>query len=178
MSTRRNPLLPLALALFALGPGQAAPPPTLLTPGSAAPDFTAKLGAKRSVRFSEIAKGKALVLTFVALSSDFCRWQLLQLQKERQRFGAAGLEVVAISSGKRDGLQQLQRYQEANGLSFSIFPAAVSQEDPPRLYHVRTFPTTYLIGKDGKILDAWVGYPQRTGAADLERRLAQAGFKG
>ena len=78
-----------------------------------------------------------------------CREEMASLDSLKAEYGARGVRVLGVSVDQ-GRVEKVQQYVETNHLDFSIShdPAG----DIQRLYQVVGVPTTFVVGKDGKIL--------------------------
>lgn len=161
------------------GTAEGAVKPTrgLLQPGTPAPAFSLKDLRGETVTLSELTGQKTVLLHFFFLDSGFCRAELPYLQQAYEQFQAKGLEVLCINVGARDTPEEIERFWKANRLTLRILKNGSGRDDVSEVYGVRTYPAHFLVGRDGKVISAWLGFPKKTGAAQLSQRLAAAGLK-
>jgi peroxiredoxin len=168
----------LALGLLGASASQAQGP-TLLSPGESAPDFAIKSLQGNDLSLSQLLKKKqAVLLTFFVVNSPNCAGQLAELQKCYDQFRPKDLEIVAVNVEPKDDPAQIQTVWYKQKLSYYVAKAEPGLNNLVRSYKVQVAPTSYVVGKDGKVLAAWFGYlePDK-GAAYLRDQLARAGFK-
>lgn len=92
-------------------------------------------------------KSKVVLLNFWASWCAPCREEMPALEKLWSDYKGRGLVIIAIAADRRP--ETARRLIEKLGLTF---PALFDPEGTVRtLYEVAALPTTYLIGKDGKI---------------------------
>lgn len=99
------------------------------------------------------------------------------LQKIYKKHKANGLEIVAINVGRSDTAEDVAKYVKQHGLTFIAVKNGTGSQDMMKAYKGRGCPTSYLVGKDRKIISRWVGFSPSTGAAHLKEEFAKAGFK-
>ncbi len=74
--------------------------------------------------------------------------QLVQLQKDYDRFSKAGAEVLVVFREERGGLQGLKKAEKSSG---GKFPILLDDDGAKtKVYSVSGF-DTYIIGMDGKV---------------------------
>jgi thiol-disulfide isomerase/thioredoxin len=160
----------------------AVPGVKLLAVGALAPDFTSQDLAGKSVQLSDW-KGKVVVLDFWATWCGPCMKSLPHTQDVAKRFKDQG--VVVLASCTSDTRAKFEEWVKANqktypDITFTCDPhergsATFEDRASKKLYGVTGIPTQFIIGRDGKIAAAVVGF--RDGDAKLEAGLARAGIK-
>ena len=143
----------------------------LLKPGTPAPDFQAIGPDGSTVKLSDL-KGKVVILDFWATWCGPCQKSLPHLQKVYELVKDKGVAVLAVCVW--DKREDYDKWVAANKATLT-FPTAF---DPAgrgeksiagSLYKVTGIPTQYLIGTDGKVAAAFVGFEE--GSAVLENAL-------
>lgn len=157
--------------------------PSLLAPGTVAPDFVSVTVDGREVRLSDFA-GKVVILDFWATWCGPCISSFPHTQAIAARYKDQG--VVVLAAGTSDTTANFREWIPANTPRFPdmvwVFDpnergsAAFAERASARLYNVSAIPTQYVIGADGKVVGTVVG---NNGADDLrtEALLAQAGIR-
>lgn len=130
-----------------------------------APDLTLPTLAGGETRLSSL-RGKVVVLNFWATFCPPCREELPALQRLSKAYAHRGVVVLAVAEDP-EGRSAVAPFLKRYGFSLPVLldPAGGGR----RTYEVRAFPTTYLIGRDGRILGLAVGARDWYGAA--ARRL-------
>ncbi len=158
-----------------------AAPPALLAAGAVAPDFVMQDAAGRDVKLSDF-KGKVVVLDFWATWCGPCIASMPHTQELAAKYRDQG--VVVVAAGTSDTIAKFKQWIPANqakypNLIFGFDPhergsATFDQRASSRLYHVTGIPTQFVIGRDGVLTAAIVGYD---GKEDVrtEAALARAG---
>ncbi|HYE73705.1 MAG TPA: TlpA disulfide reductase family protein [Blastocatellia bacterium] len=111
-------------------------------------EFTDFNGKKR--KLSEF-RGKYLLLDFWGMWCGPCRRELPYLKAAYSRYQARGLEILGMNTDEPEIASQLKPQLEKNGLTW---PQAKRESITGviRSFRVHSYPTTMLIGPDGKIL--------------------------
>ena len=158
----------------ASSPGLPAQRPALLAAGTAAPDFTVNDKSGKPVKLSDY-KGKVVVVDFWATWCGPCQMSLPHTNEVAKQFAGKNVVVLAVcvsdTQAAFDGW--LPKHPEYDAITFAFDPA--KRGGPPgsgRLYHVSGIPTQYVIGKDGKVVTAFVGYGGPT--TDLADAITKA----
>lgn len=139
-----------------------------VTSGDAAPDFQLPGQRDAKVQLSQL-RGKVVYLDFWASWCGPCKQSFPWMNDIQKRFGAQGLQVVAVNvDAKADDAQKFLAEVPAQ---FTI--AFDSQGATPRQYAIKGMPTSVLIGPDGKVLATHSGF-RAEDRAELEQRITQA----
>lgn len=138
----------------------------LVKVGDKAPEFTAVDTAGAQVALAQY-KGKVVLLNFFATWCGPCMQEMPHLEKELwQALKGEGLVVLAV--GREHSVEELVTFKGKKGLSFAILA------DPKREVYAKYassyIPRCYLIGKDGIVKFASVGFE----AKEFQQLLATA----
>lgn len=148
----------------------------LLAPGTTAPDFTVEKWGGGDLKLSN-TKGKIVVLDFWSTPTTASQASLPHNEKLYKAAKDQGLEIYEVAVW--DDRDAYETWMKANSpmytLNFGFDPTPKSEDNiAKRLYRVSDLPTTYVIDKDGKVVDAFVGYHE--GDTRLEEALKKLGL--
>ncbi len=150
--------------------------PPLLSKGVAAPDFTATATDGHSIKLSDY-KGKVVVLDFWATWCGPCQESMPHTEQVYQAVQGKDVAVLGLCvwDTKAEYDKWIPAHKDQYKFDFAFDPAADNQPKSiaSSLYKVSGIPTTYIIGKDGKVVDAVVGYEK--GDTRVEAALKKAG---
>lgn len=118
--------------------------------GGEVPDFafTDFRGKKRQL--SEF-KGKYLLVDFWGLWCGPCRRELPYLKAAYSRFQARDFEIVGMNTDEPEVVAQIKGQLEKQGLTWTQ-ATRESIRDVLKNFRIHTFPSTLLVGPDGKII--------------------------
>jgi peroxiredoxin len=145
-------LLPAGVASAGSGrPTEPAPGAGLS--GSPAPDFTLPLVGGGEVRLADL-RGKLVLVNFWATWCPPCVAEMPSMERLYAQLQKSGLEILAINA-EADGLTMLPDYLKKHP---HTFPVPVDTEgNVQELYGVFRFPESFIIGRDGKVVDHIIG---------------------
>lgn len=137
--------------------------PPLLTAGTMAPDFTCEKLEGGALHLSDY-KGKVVILDFWATWCGPCQASMPHLQSLAEKI--KDKDVVVLGLCVWDEKKDYEQWMPKNKSKYSTFQFAFDPEGrgeknvAKALYKVSGIPTTYIIGRDGKVVDAHVGFRQ------------------
>ncbi|TWI61860.1 peroxiredoxin [Pseudoduganella lurida] len=156
MGSATRPWLKPALAAAVLvGAGVAAY--AFLNSGPAAPDITFT-GIKGERITPADLRGKVVMVNFWATSCATCVAEMPEMVDTYNRFKGQGMEFVAVAM-KYDPPNYVLNYAETRQLPFKV-ALDITGEAAKAYGDVQMTPTTFVIGKDGRILKRYVGKPE------------------
>ena len=127
---------------------------TLVAAGDEAPDFTVEMIGGDSLRLSAL-RGKVVLLIFWATWGPPCREELTRVQRDIvDRF--AGRDFVFLPVSRGETRSEVEEFRRRTGYGF-----AMGLDPEQRIYDryaTNYIPRNFLIGKDGKVVEATIGY--------------------
>lgn len=134
-----------------------------LAVGATPPDFTLKTTEGETFTLSA-QTGKVVLVDFWASWCNPCRKENPNNVKLYAKYAADGFVIAAISVDKDNAVDKWKQAIEDDGLTYTQMrdTADVAME-----YQIQFIPTTYLIGKDGKII------AKNLRGKELEDKLAE-----
>lgn len=135
----------LALALICVGCGEPARPPGQ---GDAPPPFSLpRLADGRTVDFPQDCAGQVVALRFWASWCPHCEQEMRELEPVFRQYRDQGLVILAVNVRQ----QRETAAQFADSLSLS-YPILLDMRGKvTAAYRVRVLPTTWIIGRDGRL---------------------------
>ena len=132
-----------------------------------APSF--RLPTSQGVVASDSLRGQVVLLDFWASWCVPCARSFPWMSELQQRRAGDGLAIVAVNLDKSRDLAEAFLAKHPAAFTIAYDPSGgVAQS-----FKVTGMPSTYLIGRDGTILESHVGFDPKK-AARLEARIAQA----
>ena len=151
----------------------AAPNVMALEVGQPAPDFKLKgMGAGETLTLSEF-RGQFVYVDFWASWCAPCRQSFPWMNTMQRKFQDKGLRIVAINLDEADtsSTTAIKDFLAKSPANFKI--AFDSAGVTPKAYGVLGMPTSFLIGKDGKVIFRHAGF-KNADRDELETRIAIA----
>jgi cytochrome c biogenesis protein CcmG, thiol:disulfide interchange protein DsbE len=130
-----------------------------LEAGSKAPDFSLP-GKTATVNLASTA-GSVVYVDFWASWCGPCRQSFPWMNAMQEKYRAKGLQIIGINvDGKSE---DAKKFLAQNPAAFTV--AFDSKGVNPDKYGVKGMPTSFLVGRDGKIISQHVGFKE----ADREK---------
>lgn len=135
--------------------------------GQPAPNF-ALPGASSEVQLAAL-KGKVVYVDFWASWCKPCVQSFPWMNEMQAKYGARGLKVVAVNvdANKADADAFLAQVPAKITVAFD------PKGETPSKYRAKGMPSSYLVGRDGKVLMMHAGF-RDDDKQDLESRIRQA----
>lgn len=125
--------------------------------GKKAPDFTITTLDGKAVSSDEFSKRPATVLNFVAPNCGFCKRQIPNIEKIREKYEAKGVRFVNVSETMRKEYSAEETKQVFDGVGSKLELAKDDGNKVGQMYKAVSFPTMVVVGKDGKVAHVNVG---------------------
>ena len=146
-------VLALALAMFSFSCSST----KTSKEGGGAPDFALTSLDGQEVRLSQF-KGKVVILDFWATWCTPCKMELPDFIDLYQQFQNSGLVIIGVSLDKT-GVREVASFVKEWKIPYIV---VMGTGQVVRDYGgIRGVPTTFVIGKDGKIYKKYVGYRRK-----------------
>ncbi|MCE7938346.1 MAG: TlpA family protein disulfide reductase [Chloroflexi bacterium CFX6] len=156
------------------------PPPSHPLIGQMAPDFEMKVvGADQRIKLSDYRGDKVVMVNFWATWCPPCRMEMPWLQNVYTKYKDQGLELLAVDAGERVPPEmvedRIKQYVDRMGLTFPVVMGD-NTYDVQRDYSVYGLPSTFIVDKEGRMIDFHNAmYPnEATIDAQVQKALAAA----
>lgn len=124
--------------------------------GTEAPDFSLTTIEGKQIRLSEMLKKGPVVLDFWATSCKPCLEEFPCFQKIHERYSQSGATVLCVSLDNPKSQSKVAPLIKSKRYTFEV---AVDRDyRVAKQYNVVVIPRTLVIGQDGKVALACVGY--------------------
>ena len=139
--------------------------------GDEAPDFELKDADGKTVKLSDY-RGKVVLLNFWATWCPPCKIEIPWFIEFERTYRDKGFAVLGVSFDE-DGWEVVKPYMGANKLNYRVL---LGDEKVDKLYGgsegVSSLPTSYMIGRDGKIASVHIGLvPKKEYDDDIQKLL-------
>jgi thiol-disulfide isomerase/thioredoxin len=124
---------------------------TSLDAGEMAPDFQLVLADGSYLSLSDL-QGRPVMINFWATWCPPCRVEMPDIIEQ---YNEHGDDLVVLAINTREGMDLVEPFTQEFGITM---PVVLDQHgEIMRLYQVRSMPTTFFIGRDGRISMKWIG---------------------
>ena len=150
---------------------RASPPAQATTTGmKMAPDFTLQSLDGKTVHLSDF-RGKAILLNFWATWCEPCKVEMPWIVDLQKKYASQGLQVVGVAMDDASP-DEITKFTQQMGVNY---PVVIGKDEVADSYGGLPFlPTTFYIGRDGKIVDKVLGIKGRGEIEDdIKKALAE-----
>lgn len=136
--------------------------------GKAAPEIHLKeiLNARTKNTSMSDLKDRVIILEFWATWCPPCRSSIPHLNDIYRKYKGEGLVVIAVTAENESTIKSFMRDTRMS------FPIGLDDNGKTnQAYGIRSIPTAYLIGKDGKVI--WQGHTMSLKEEDIEAALSK-----
>jgi thiol-disulfide isomerase/thioredoxin len=109
-------------------------------------------------------KGKVVLVEFWATWCPPCRQAISHLKDLRSKYASKGLVIIAITAEDKG---VVKKFIKDNRMNFAV--AIDDNGKTNSAYGIRSIPTAYLVGADGKVV--WQGHTMSLTAGTIEKAL-------
>ena len=132
-----------------------------------APDFSLDVLGGTTMRLSDL-RGKAVLLNFWATWCGPCKIEMPWFVDFQKQYGSQGLQIVGVAMDDASK-EDIGKFAKDMGVNY---PILIGKESVGEQYGgVNALPETFLIGRDGKIVDKIIGLE---GKAEIEDAIKKA----
>lgn len=148
----------------AAGPGIA----TGNVAGKLAPDFQLTSIDGKSVKLSDL-RGKAVVLNFWATWCAPCKIEIPWFVDLQKQYGPQGLQIVGVNMDDNPTMEAIGKFAREQNIDYTVLLGTDKVAD--EYGGVEALPTTFYIGRDGKIVSRAFGL---IGHGEIESNIKAA----
>ncbi len=138
-----------------------------LTTSSVAPDFTLESLDGKTMKLSDF-RGKAVLLNFWATWCGPCKIEMPWFVELQNQYAAQGFQIVGVAMDDASK-EDIGKFAKDMGVNYPILIGKESVGD--QYGGVPALPESFLIGRDGKIVDKIIGL---RGKAEIEDAIKRA----
>jgi cytochrome c biogenesis protein CcmG, thiol:disulfide interchange protein DsbE len=135
--------------------------------GSIAPEISLP-GVKEPVSLNNF-KGKVVYVDFWASWCGPCKQSFPFMNALQTKYKTQGLEIIAVNLDANSADASAFLTKVPANFSIALDPKG----DTPKRYKLKAMPSSYLVGRDGKVLAVHQGFKAED-QSELEKRIAQA----
>ena len=143
-------------------------------PGTPARDFALKSNTGKEVTLSQY-KGKVVVLNFWASWCPPCRMEMPdfnEMDKEFKKGKDVVMLAVNMTDGQRETVKRANKFIESNKLGMTVLYD--TNHTAAMNYQIMYLPTTYVIGRDGKVVGVINGATNKAAVMELVNKALKA----
>jgi len=138
-----------------------------LEAGSKAPDFELP-GAQGAVKLSSTA-GSVVYVDFWASWCGPCRQSFSWMNAMQEKYRSQGLQIIGVNLDSKN--EDAKKFLTQIPAKFTV--AFDAKGLTPRTYGVKGMPTSFLIGRDGRIISQHLGFKEAD-RENLEKQIKAA----
>ena len=142
-----------------------------LTGTALAPDFSLESLDGKTVRLSDL-RGKAVLLNFWATWCGPCKIEMPWFVDLQKQYGSQGLQIVGVAMDDASK-EDIAKFAKDMGVNYPILIGKDSVGD--QYGGVPALPESFLISRDGKIVDKIVGLIGKGEIEDAVKKTLNAG---
>lgn len=135
--------------------------------GSKAPDFELP-GAQGAVKLSSTA-GSVVYVDFWASWCGPCRQSFSWMNAMQEKYRSQGLQIIGVNLDSKN--EDAKKFLTQIPAKFTV--AFDAKGLTPRTYGVKGMPTSFLIGRDGRIISQHLGFKEAD-RENLEKQIKAA----
>jgi thiol-disulfide isomerase/thioredoxin len=135
------------------------------------PDFTWEEAGK-TMQLSTMLKGKITFLNFWGTWCPPCRAEIPHLIDLHKTYKDRGFNIIGFALERQgDAITNVKNYVTKSGINYRNFPSREYSESFAKKFgEIQFVPTTFVIGRDGKVLETIVGGRDKAAFDEIIRK--------
>jgi thiol-disulfide isomerase/thioredoxin len=134
--------------------------------GAQAPDFSLPAVDGRTLHLADL-RGKAVLVNFWATWCGPCKIEMPWFVELQKQYGPQGLEILGVALDD-SGKEAITKFTQEMGVNYPILLGTDKVGDA---YGVQGLPTTYYVGRDGRIVGRTFGLVSHS---EIEKNIKAA----
>ena len=115
-------------------------------------------------------KGKVVVVNFWASWCEPCREEFEELAQLQESYESKGLVVLAVNLAEMK--PRIMQFLKGNGFSENSVQILLDRNSTVyKTWKARGLPTTFLVGKTGKIEGVWIGAIENVDSTEVKGKI-------
>ena len=115
-------------------------------------------------------KGKVVVVNFWASWCEPCREEFEELAQLQENYSSKGLVVLAVNLAEMR--PRIMQFLKGNGFSENSVEILLDRNSTVyKSWKTRGLPTTFLVGKSGKIEGVWIGAIENVDSNEVKGKI-------
>jgi thiol-disulfide isomerase/thioredoxin len=123
------------------------------------------------LKFADL-KGKVVLIQFSFLGCGPCLAMDPHMDRWHEELKDEGLVVIEVDDGRADDLESIRRWVDQAGIKFPVYYDAGGKMTTD--YDINSYPTRFIIGRDGKVFEKNGGWGGERGVQEIEKSLKKA----
>jgi thiol-disulfide isomerase/thioredoxin len=117
-------------------------------------------------------KGKVTFLNFWGTWCPPCRAEIPHLIELHKQFKDRGFNIIGFALERQgDAVTNVKNYVTKSGINYRNFPSReYTDEFAKKFGQIQFVPTTFVIGRDGKVVETIVGGKDKAGFEEIIRK--------
>lgn len=127
----------------------------------------------KQMTFSKLLKGKITFINFWGTWCPPCRAEIPHLIELHKQYNSQGFNIVGFALERTAGdlVKSISDFRDKNNINYRLFPSREYADAFAKKFGAIQFvPTTFVVGRDGKILETIVGGRDKTAFEEIIKK--------